>query len=235
MYFSESNINSACPYSWLCNLHERTEGRFNLSSLQKCIRGFEFAILAIGVVYGQAIPQTVVERIVAMFCILVFGSVYAYILGSICGLVSNTDPATAEYRLKMDQLNAYMAEIYLPQEMRIRYRDYFQYIRHLLRQRHFDHLLDDMSPRLREDVAVFQHGGWVKSITFFNCGNDEEQQQFVTKIALNLDLVAYAPKEAIFTPGDRADKLYIVQRGLIGCRGRVLSAGRTFGKAASDS
>jgi hypothetical protein len=70
----------------------------------------------------------------------------------------------------------------------------------------------------------------VKTIEFFNCGNVEEQQRFVTKIALNLGLEAYAPKENIFGPGDRADKLYIVQRGLIGCRGRVLSAGRTFGE-----
>jgi hypothetical protein len=112
-----------CPYSWLCHLSFRTEGRFDYDDpLQKYIRGFEFAILALGVGYGQAVPQTVTEQVTAIFCILVFGSVYAYVLGSICGIVSNTDPATAEYRQKMDHLNAFMAEIYLPQDMRVRYR-----------------------------------------------------------------------------------------------------------------
>ena len=86
----------------------------------------------------------------------------------------------------MDHLNAFMAEIYLPQEMRARYRDYFQNIRHLLRQRHYDHLLEDMSPRLREDIANYQHGGWVSQVTFFCCGDDDEEHRFVTKIALNL-------------------------------------------------
>jgi hypothetical protein len=213
-------------------MHLETEGRFDFTDpIQKYIRGFEFAVLAVGIGYADnGGPQTVLEQIVCITAMLVVGSVYAYILGSICGIVSNIDPATAEYRQKMDHLNAFMAEIYLPMDMRVRYREYFQNIRHMLRQNHYDHLLEDMSPRLQEDMATFQHGSWVRNVSFFNCGNENEEHRFVTKIALNLALEAYAAKEHIFTIGQPADKLYIVQRGLVGCRGRVLHGGRIFGE-----
>ena len=40
---------------------------------------------------------------------LVGGSTYAYLIGDICGVLSNTDPATTEFKNTMDTLNKCVA------------------------------------------------------------------------------------------------------------------------------
>jgi hypothetical protein len=50
-------------------------------------------------------PVTDAERVVATIAMLVGASCYAYIVGSLSGLVANLDPIEANFRHVMDSLN----------------------------------------------------------------------------------------------------------------------------------
>ena len=60
--------------------------------------------------YGEAAPLNLPERLVSCLFMVVAGSVYAYMIGAICGLLADTDPATAEFQNNADLLNEYMRE-----------------------------------------------------------------------------------------------------------------------------
>lgn len=130
----------------------------------------------------------------------------------------------------MDHLNTFLAEINTPQTKRREIREYFHHCRQLFRAEYYNNLLLQMSPKLRGDVALHCHCLWVEQISFFRAESDEERQAFITAIALNLNLEAYAPKELIIKTGEFTEKMYIIQRGLVARLGRVLGAGRFFGE-----
>jgi hypothetical protein len=59
--------------------------------------------------YGDVGARTRYERIISIVAMVFGGAVYAYVIGSICGVISKMDPATAEFRTTLDELNLYMA------------------------------------------------------------------------------------------------------------------------------
>ena len=75
-------------------------------------------------------------------CFVLAGSIYAYVIGAICGIVSQMDPATQHYNQTMDQLNGFMEEIHLPQEQRNDYRDYFTFCKHKFKVEYYLNLLE---------------------------------------------------------------------------------------------
>mmetsp|Transcript_47020 Transcript_47020/g.112706 ORF Transcript_47020/g.112706 Transcript_47020/m.112706 type:complete len:721 (+) Transcript_47020:374-2536(+) len=188
------------------------------------------AIIALPMGVGDIVPVTTAERVLCIAMMLIGGSIYAYVIGAICGVVSTRDPATTEFHQTMDHLNTFLAEINTPQKKRREIREYFHHCRQLFRSQYYHELLYQMSPKLRGDIALHCHRQWVEQITFFRAESEEERSLFITHIALTLKLEAYAPKELIIKTGEFTEKMYIIQRGLVARLGRVLGAGRFFGE-----
>ena len=151
-------------------------------------------------------------------------------IGTVCSVVSSMDPATSEYNQTMDQLNQFLSEIRLEEDHANEVREYFRYSRSHFRNQYHKRLLMFMSPALRGMVTRHQHSVWIRQVWFFNCNEDEERNRFVTDVGLSLVLEAFSPNELIIRQGDVADKMYIVQRGLVGVNGRPMGIGRFFGE-----
>ena len=47
-------------------------------------------------------PQTTLERAYAICCMIVGASVYAYMVGAVCGIVASMDPDNREFYGNMD-------------------------------------------------------------------------------------------------------------------------------------
>ena len=73
-------------------------------------------------------------------------------------MVENMDPATNEFQNDMDTLNQFMDEKAIPPEKRREIREYFHHCRNLFRQKFYHDLLEQMSPKMRGDVAFHMHG-----------------------------------------------------------------------------
>eukprot|EP00500_Bicosoecida_sp_ms1_P000700 CAMPEP_0203808006 /NCGR_PEP_ID=MMETSP0115-20131106/1370_1 /ASSEMBLY_ACC=CAM_ASM_000227 /TAXON_ID=33651 /ORGANISM="Bicosoecid sp, Strain ms1" /LENGTH=879 /DNA_ID=CAMNT_0050716689 /DNA_START=358 /DNA_END=2994 /DNA_ORIENTATION=- len=180
--------------------------------------------------YGDIAPQTTLERMVAILCMLTGGSIYAYIIGAVCGIVSNIDKATSSYLQALDNLNRYMAEIKLPNDLRLQLREYFDHCRQLHRNKYYQGLLLQMSPSLRKAVAMHCHSVWIRAVPFFNAPEDDERSEFVASISVVLVPMAFAPLEKIVLEGEKTSKMYIIQRGLAIRRGNLLTTGDFFGE-----
>ena len=143
------------------------------------------------------------------------GAVYTYTIGSICSVLNSRDPATQDFQQRMDLLNGYMEEISLPKSMRFQLREYFSYCRQLFRNRYYQDVLQQMTPKLRGQVAKLHHGQWIAKIPFFCAENDLERGEFITHIALHLEPEAFCPDEMIYFEGAPSECLYIVQKGYV--------------------
>lgn len=151
---------------------------------------------------------------------LVGSSIWAYIVGSICGVVSSLDAQTLQFRRTMDELNYFMKDEHLPKEMRQRLREYFHQRRALTKALSYQNLLVQMSPSLRQEVAFHINRRWLRHVTWFQ----RASKDFVSAVAVHLVPAVYAPKELV-----HGDEFSIVVRGVAAKEGKILTQGDTWG------
>ena len=173
-----------------------------------------FALMTLSTVgYGDITPATDAERTFCVALFLIGGALWAYVVGAVCSIVASVDKATAEFRTTMDELNIFMEDEMLPQDMRTRLRRYFRYSRSVQRRRFRQQLLTDMSPQLRGEVSAFSHREWVSAVPFFADADERERDTFVAAIAVRLEPLVFVAGESIIRPHEPAEAMYIVKRG----------------------
>ena len=83
------------------------------------------------------------------------------------------------------------------------------------------------SPAIRGRVFQHLHGHWLRDVPFFACDDARERRAFATALADALTLEVATKAEAIVTAGLRAEKLYVIHKGVVAqAAGLVLCAGR---------
>ena len=114
-----------------------------------------------------------------------------------------------------------MAREEFPANLRQRLRAYFHASKHLRLAEAQRSLLTHMPPSLQGEVSWMTHRVWLKSIKFLK----HASARFMIELAMQLHPV-------VFTPNDVPPNgyLYIIQRGIVMYRGRVLTKGRTWGE-----
>ncbi|GBG30458.1 Potassium voltage-gated channel protein eag [Hondaea fermentalgiana] len=165
--------------------------------------------------YGDVVPKTTLERWVAIIAMMVGGAAYAYIVGSVCGLVASMGEITAHLHRKIDDINVYMDEQNLPNDLRIKVRGYFHYTAKQYRNEHYRQLLHEMSPEMRDEIFRRVNAKWVVLLPFIHCASEFERRAFVTALGAALVHGIFPPQERIIRPGEISLELYIIERGVI--------------------
>lgn len=166
------------------------------STFSQYISAFYWSTMTVTTIgYGDVTPQTDQERIMACICMFTGCSVYAVIIGSICGLVTQMDQAGNEFQASMDHLNVYMEEVRLPHGLRVDLRRYFQNSRKIYKHKFNQRVMTQMSPGLRKTFCLYVHQKWINSIKFFNHPDEPENESFCAAIALVMEMEAFPPSE----------------------------------------
>ena len=84
----------------------------------------------------------------------ILGAAVLFVAGTIVSNLSNLDPDGDEFTQSMSELNKMMRRERLPDEMRIRLRQYFYQTAHMRQAQKRHELLHLMSPTLRSEVRV---------------------------------------------------------------------------------
>jgi hypothetical protein len=193
------------------------------------IASFQFALLSMVMSIGQYPPVTAVERSVCILCFMVSGSIYAYVIGAVCGLVSNVDPASDEFQETMDLVNKYLREHRMPHDLCMKIRNYIKHCQKMMREKYYKKVLAILSPTVQGEIAVIKHNAWIKQIPFFCSPIEEEQQAFTAAIATKLGAEAFAPNEGIYMEGAMATTLFVVERGIASLECAIMSHNKAFG------
>lgn len=181
--------------------------------------------------YGDVVPANTGERIFLLFTMLLGTSVFAYVVGSVCGIVAAMDRQANAFHEKMDLLSDFMKLLKAPRGLRNKLKAYFRYKDGSTDINEWRSLLDEMSPDLRAEVAMVQCGTWLRKIHFF-VGSPRD---LVVQVASCLCKQTFPGGECVIMQGESAPGLYIVERGVIGGKGRVFLAGSFFGEEALAS
>ena len=181
----------------------------NLSPWNMYIASLYWALVTMSTIgYGDILP-TRTERFFVILAMLIGTSVFAYVVGSVCGIVASMDKKSNEHHERMDTLNAMAREMQVGDDLQMRCRDFFRYRHSSTNIEEWFELLELMSPSLRGEVALKQCGSWINNVPFFSGGPDG----FIVDIALKLKSETFPQGETIVHAGALSTKLFIVERG----------------------
>ena len=105
----------------------------------------------------------------------------------------------------------------VPQDLRIRLREYFFNTKHLRAVGKAQEMMCLMSDTLRAEVAFMTNERWLNGVAFLT----NAPKAFLVQLSLTFSAKVYAPNE-ICRPG----VLYIIERGLALYEGQLLGIGR---------
>lgn len=165
--------------------------------------------------YGDVNPATDPERWYAVLAMLFGGSVYAYIIGSVCGIVASMDEIETHFHQRIDHLNRYLRENEVPNAMRWKIREFFYDSKNAQKRQGTTHLLQDLSPDMRKQLALHVKAGAVNAVPYIAYAPMAEKRVFLTALALELKEKVFPSLEAIGQPSEQSKSLMVISKGAV--------------------
>jgi hypothetical protein len=114
--------------------------------------------------YGDISLLTDAERLFATITMFIGGGVFAYVVGSICTIMTEFGELNSNFEQRLDQLNKFMTAHHLAQDQRVKLRSYFRYCKHFAAYDRRKGLFQLMSPQLRARTTVVVYGAAVDKL-----------------------------------------------------------------------
>lgn len=127
--------------------------------------------------YGDVVPVTMTETGLTVVCMLVGASLWAFVVGNVCGIIANLDVEGVQFRNGMDELNFFVEDNKLPTDLKIELREYFHESRQMQHMVNQFSLYEQMSPVLRANISYAANEHWIKKV------RDHDTNSITTVIA----------------------------------------------------
>eukprot|EP00891_Asterochloris_glomerata_P005349 jgi/Astpho2/5349/Aster-x1289 len=219
-------LESSTGANWVLAYNESIPGDEVTTAAEVYLVALGWSVQTMSTIgYGDVRPVTNAERSYAIVGMLIGASLYAYMVGSICGIVASMGAEKLEFYSLMDSLNHFMKRSRLPLPVRRRLREFLRYRRTHRSLQDYPQLMQVLSPALRAEVAASLQAKWVLLVPAFR----GLSQELKTEIALALESNSYPPGEPIVQAGDKCQRMYVVAAGTVMHRGRWLMHGELLG------
>ena len=93
-------------------------------------------------------PQNFAEYMLLTTMMFLGSMVWAWVIGSLCGVVATLNPHATAFRNTMDELNHFMRIHSFPRAHKARLREFFRHTKEFSRQHSYDTLFEQMSRQL---------------------------------------------------------------------------------------
>ncbi|GLE00409.1 hypothetical protein PINS_up009166 [Pythium insidiosum] len=146
--------------------------------------------------------------------VFIVGTVFSsFFFGNVLALILSWDQQSAQFRNRMDVINAEMKYYELPEDLQHRVRRNYDYL--WINQRAYSDMMllnqPGISKTLRLNIALHLYKDLVKTVPFF-AGSDA---RFLGKVCLALETAVYLPGDTIIYYDDIGKEMFIVRKGLV--------------------
>ncbi len=161
--------------------------------------------------YGDIVPQTNGQTIYTMVIMILGVGVYGYVIGNVSSLLANMDISKANYRKKMEEINAFLKYKEIPPTLQDRVRSYYDHLWE--NQRGYDEstLLKDLPFSLKTDIALCLCKDILEKVPLFQGAS----QQLIRELAKKLKAIYATPGDYIIRKGEPGDSMYFISRGQV--------------------
>jgi len=213
--------------SWMLVAQEKL-GFFEADNcVDKYLLSLYWAVTVLSSVgFGDITPGTRAEFLCAIVCMGIGGCVWAYIVGSVCGMVSALDKYRIDVERKGNDLMWLCRETKLPRQLAERIKGYFSHAKEFLKMEQYHEVMKELSPALKGEVVAFLYGRCLKRVWYFDVCDTRCQQVLVEGMIPKM-YGAGEHVENITGRGDRA--LVFLRSGLCSRKNALLAPGAVWG------
>lgn len=182
--------------------------------------------------YGDVSAHTNLERVFAMFLIIMGAGLFGLIVGKMSKLSESMGVKIQEYRRRQTAANQFLKSKRVPKRLRRRTFEYYEYV---LRNAAFMEersIMEDLSPSLRRELTFLLHKDVLADVPVLSFGSHGFQAVVVEMLEPTLVLEG----EYVLIAGDASQEMYFVQVGTVafvdnrGFTFRELETGSFFGE-----
>ena len=216
-WYGTEGITLAWEKSWL-EAYDFT----GVSQTRLYIISLYVAVVAMFGGVGSLAPANYAEYVLYT-AMMIFGSmVWAWVIGSLCGILATLNPHKTAFQNTMDELEYFMGEHGFPQRHRVRLRDFFQNTQEYSRISSYNALMVKMSVQLRGDTALQIGIKELSRVWYFSL--DSVEKEFLAVVALNLHSHIFEAREVL----PQVD-LTVITKGMAARKLRIFSTGTVLG------
>jgi len=171
--------------------------------------------------YGDVLAQNCVEAWGATVLMALSGLMWAHIIGSICAIAGAMDEGNVVHENTLLSLNTMTRSYDVPQDIRVKLREYFMCRKALFYREKQVELVRAMSPELQGKTARYAQNTWLSKVSYFkNCCNG-----FVVGLFEILHFSVYPPRELVRLPFS----MCFLHQGVVLKQGQIMPAGAMWG------
>lgn len=161
--------------------------------------------------YGDIVPGTSVERVLAIAWMLFGVCFFSFTIGSLATMLNSIDTKETVLTNKLAAIDEFASEAKLDKSLRYRLR---HALRYSIEQTGFSSsdkrsIFNELPRQLKFEVAMAMHRGAAKSIPFFS----ERDQVFVASIVPFLNSQFVQESHTVFREKEYADEIYFIVEG----------------------
>jgi voltage-gated potassium channel len=200
------------------------------------IRAFYWTITTLTTIgYGDITPEGPLETVFVIFIEFLGAGMYGMIIGNIANLIANIDVAKAQYRNKLDKINAFLNYRSIPHGLQRKINDYYNYLWESRRGYDEAAVIEDLPFALKTSVALQINREIIEKVPLFQTAGED----LIREIVLNLKPVVFTPGDTIVTAGEVGFQMYFISQGSVDVLSAdehtvyaTLTAGQFFGEIA---
>lgn len=181
----------------------------NISAGRFYVASFTWALLLVTGSGGTATFPTntsTAENLVLSSLKLFAGLFWTIVLALFCEMITNRNPEVIDFQQTLDELEIFMSNHDVPQNMRQRLREFFHQRKHVRIAERAFLVTRKMSAKLQAEVITLVYGSWLSRIFFLR----GLETSCVMPIAMAMRPVTYAPSES-----PQLHHFYIIMRGIV--------------------
>ena len=208
--------------SWLDKYGFREADGTTVATNRLYIISLYVAVVAMFGGVSQLYPANFAEYVLYLFMMLFGSMVWAWVIGSLCGILATMNPQATAFQNTMDELEYFMRERNFAQQHRVRLRDFFRQTQDYSRLASYNNLMVKMSVQLRGDTALKIGMSTLQQVWYFSL--DCVEKEFLAVVALNLYGAVYEAREVLPTVD-----LTVIMKGMAARKLKLFTKGATLG------
>lgn len=161
--------------------------------------------------YGDILPQTNPQMIYAMFVQLIGFAAFGYLIGDVVTLLSKKDPSTRQYLKNIESLSGALQIRDINKDLQKRILNYYNYLRKEKVGYDESQFLDGLPTTLKTEAELELKKNFIVGIPLFKNASIE----FISRVAIKLELVIITPGEILMRQGDAGNEMYFIISGML--------------------
>lgn len=180
------------------------------------------------------VPLFFTEQTYSVFALLIGAVLYAVAVSNVVSVIVTMARDGEDRRHVMNGVNNFLRSNQLQRSLQVLVRQYFAQLHRYhvaAREEEERSLLKKMSPELRGLCARQMNERWLADVPFLASLSNN----LLAELFIALHRQTFIPREYIFNPDDFADRMYVIRRGAVFVRNKLLTVNKAFGEEMTFS